>query len=267
MGNLTSRTRRSDSWKQEFTWDHRDRLTKVVLKDTGNVVRHEVRFTYDVDDRRLGKWVDPDGVGSAPAVQTWFVYDGANTYADFTSAGTLTMRYLYGRGMDELYARYDMGALLTTWYLGEKLGSVRQRARTDGTIDNALTYDSYGNVLTQTGTGDRFKFTGREWDGEVGLQFNRARYYDPAIGRWVSEDPIVFEAGDSNLYRYVGNQPVAFNDPTGLLPSQIYPVIQAWLRPRPVWNDADGFGVIWSGEGVGDSDGIFNQRYHQESIR
>jgi RHS repeat-associated protein len=61
-----------------------------------------------------------------------------------------------------------------------------------------------------------FGFTGRERDDESGLYFYRARYYDPAIGQFVSEDPIGFEAGDANLHRYVGNGPTNSVDPSGL---------------------------------------------------
>jgi len=49
-------------------------------------------------------------------------------------------------------------------------------------------------------------FTGREYDSETGLYFYRARYYDPAIGRFISEDPIGFQGGDLNLYAYIGNR-------------------------------------------------------------
>ena len=51
----------------------------------------------------------------------------------------------------------------------------------------------------------RFAHTGREWDPETGNYFYRARYYDPQTGRFLSQDPIGFAAGDTNLYRYVGN--------------------------------------------------------------
>ena len=62
----------------------------------------------------------------------------------------------------------------------------------------------------------RFGYTGREQDAETGLDYYRARYYDSAVGRFISEDPIGFGAGDANLYRYVGNSPTNYTDPSGL---------------------------------------------------
>ena len=63
---------------------------------------------------------------------------------------------------------------------------------------------------------DRFKFTGREYCPELGLYYYRARWYDPAVGRFISQDPIGFSAGDPNLYRYVNNAPGDARDPEGL---------------------------------------------------
>jgi RHS repeat-associated protein len=63
-----------------------------------------------------------------------------------------------------------------------------------------------------------FAFTGRQFDQATGLQNNLNRWYDPSIGRWISEDPIGFEAGDANLYRYVGNSSTNSIDPSGLKP-------------------------------------------------
>jgi RHS repeat-associated protein len=66
-----------------------------------------------------------------------------------------------------------------------------------------------------------FRFTGREFDAETDLYFYRARYYDPSIGRFISEDPIrsedpiSFDAG-TNFYTYVQNNPVNTIDPFGL---------------------------------------------------
>ncbi len=59
----------------------------------------------------------------------------------------------------------------------------------------------------------------RPFDAATGLQNNLNRWYDPATGRWLSEDPIGFEGGDANLYRYVENLPTVHIDPTGLQPN------------------------------------------------
>jgi RHS repeat-associated protein len=59
-------------------------------------------------------------------------------------------------------------------------------------------------------------FTGREWLSQVGLYDYRNRVYSASIGRFLQTDPIRFSAGDVNLYRYVGNNPVNLADPLGL---------------------------------------------------
>jgi RHS repeat-associated protein len=102
--------------------------------------------------------------------------------------------------------------------LTDNIGSVRLFVTTAGTILDQLSYDGYGNILTETSSanGDRFKYTARDWDSEIGLQYNRARYYDPKGGRWISLDPTAFGAGDANLYRYVGDDPTGRSDAQGL---------------------------------------------------
>jgi RHS repeat-associated protein len=86
-----------------------------------------------------------------------------------------------------------------------------------GQLLNHIRYDSFGNITSQTNANVDFRFgyTGREFDEETGLYYYRARYYDAAIGRFISEDPMGFGAGDSNLYRYVGNSATNFTDPSG----------------------------------------------------
>ncbi len=95
----------------------------------------------------------------------------------------------------------------------------REIADASGAVLDEISYDSFGNVLSETNPeqGDRFKFTGREYSPELGIYYYRARWYDPGSGRFISQDPIGFSAGDPNLYRYVGNAPGDGTDPEGLI--------------------------------------------------
>ena len=98
-------------------------------------------------------------------------------------------------------------------------------------VDNAaqvidrLDYDPFGGVAVDAlgassemapAAGDRYGYTGREFDRHSGLQYNRRRTYDPATGRWSQEDPSGMAAGDANLYRYGANGFPYRSDPSGL---------------------------------------------------
>jgi RHS repeat-associated protein len=97
-------------------------------------------------------------------------------------------------------------------------GSVRDVIDNSSAVLNHLVYNSFGQVTSKSDpTVDvRFGYTGRELDAETGLMYYRARYFDPAAGTFVSEDPLGFGAGDENLYRYVFNSPTNYVDPSGL---------------------------------------------------
>jgi RHS repeat-associated protein len=79
-----------------------------------------------------------------------------------------------------------------------------------------------------------FGFTGRMLDEATGLQNNLNRWYDAKVGRWISEDPIGFAAGDANVYRYVGNSPTNFIDPSGLSGGPVWYKPWTWgNKPKP----------------------------------
>lgn len=101
--------------------------------------------------------------------------------------------------------------------MSDQQGSVRVLLDDAGNAINQISYDSFGNITNETDpTVDfRFAYTGRELDSETGQYYYRARYYDPATGRFINEDLIGFEGGDTNLYRYVGNSPTLYVDPSG----------------------------------------------------
>ena len=126
------------------------------------------------------------------------------------------MRYLYGLAVDQIIARTSSSGV-TAWYMTDQLGSVRDVVSTSGTVLDHIVYGSFGNIISQTNSsnGDRFMFTGMEYDATTGIYYDHARYYDPTTGRFVSQDPKGFAAGDANLYRYVGNATTAATDPSG----------------------------------------------------
>jgi RHS repeat-associated protein len=97
----------------------------------------------------------------------------------------------------------------------------RKTPQNDLIIDNRvprMVTDASGNpsLLGSEAVDEIFGYTGREWDADADLQYNRARWYDPRQGRFISQDPIGFAGGDANLYRYVGNGPTNATDPSGL---------------------------------------------------
>ena len=85
-----------------------------------------------------------------------------------------------------------------------------------------LIYDAFGKVTSESNPAvdSLFLFTARPFDSDTQLQNNLNRWYDSRVGRWLSEDPIGFAAGDGNLYRYVGNDPSTKVDVYGLATCQ-----------------------------------------------
>jgi RHS repeat-associated protein len=80
-------------------------------------------------------------------------------------------------------------------------------------IRDSFTYDPYG---TPSSSAFPYLFTGRDYDSAAGLQYNRARYYSPPFGRFVSEDPIGIFGGSANGYLYASDAPTVLSDPSGL---------------------------------------------------
>jgi len=227
-GNTLTRTRISndpaDDYLTEYTWDHRNRLTKVTFKDNSNDVTKAVEQGYDAFNRWISRTVDPDGdLGSAAIEETYFVYDGTQIALQFdgNSAGDLSHRYLWGPAVDQLFADEDAtGDVL--WALTDHQGTVRDVAEYDANLDETIvvnhnTYNGFGVKTDQTDAARDllFGYTGRAFDKETGLQNNWYRWYNADAGRWLSEDPIGFAGSDANLSRYVTNDSVNWVDSTG----------------------------------------------------
>src|SRR5207245_1641438 len=142
-------------------------------------------------------------------------------------------RRLFGPEVDQIVARVTNGGTVA-WYLTDYEKSVTVLVDGSGTVQDRITYDGFGKIVTETNAsfGDGYKYTGREWDASAQLQYNRARYYDPNLGKWISMDPMGFAAGDANLYRFVGNAGMNSVDPSGLAP----PNVPGFPRDEEYWN-------------------------------
>ncbi len=148
-----------------------------------------------------------------------FAYDGYNLIETMNSTGSIVARYTFTQNIDEPLAMQRSGS--TSYYQADALGSVTSLTSSTGSVANTYTYDSFGKVTNSTGSlRNPFFFAGREYDKETSRYFNRARYYSPSTGRFISEDPIRFLAG-VNFYSYVGNEPTSFTDPGGLCKNKL----------------------------------------------
>ncbi len=197
-GNLISKTDATGT--TQYVWDFENRLTQVVTPSAGSVT-----YKYDALGRRIQRT-------PSSGVSTNFVYDGQDVVKDINSDGS-TIEYLNGPGIDNKI-RQKGSSTSTTYYLTQDhLGSTTALTGTTGKLVERIAYDAYGNSAGSTRT--RYGYTGRERDSLTSLLYYRARFYDPQLGRFTSEDPIGFMGG-MNWYAYVDNSPLGALDPYGL---------------------------------------------------
>jgi RHS repeat-associated protein len=230
-GNQKSRTKIATGEVTEYFWDHRNRLITVKQRaSAGGVIQWQVDYGYDAFDRMISRTLDADGQGGGGAVTTFFVYDGLQVVLALSPSGAVERRMLWGPAIDQLLASEDAGGV--KWALADHLGTVRDVVDSSGTLITHRKYDAFGNLVSgSTDPGWYLGYTGRFFDLATGLQWNWQRWYDPKTGRWLSPDPINFLAGDTNLYRYVGNGPMNATDPLGLFDEQQMLNILKFLDP------------------------------------
>ena len=146
----------------------------------------------------------------------------------------------------------------TYYYLSDGLGSTMKTVDATGTVVNGYTYDVYGKKTSSTGSqANEFDFAGQQTDA-TGLQYLRARYYDPATGAFLSRDPMAASPGwGGNSYSYASGNPVNATDPSGLAPfwneatQRTEDDAQAgifWSSATQGWQDI-GSGATWSDAG------------------
>ncbi|TWT29623.1 RHS repeat-associated core domain-containing protein [Blastopirellula retiformator] len=221
-GNITLRTNIADGSYTVYEWDHRNRLGSVTDYDVSDVKQQQVVYGYDAYNNLISRDLDSNGDGTFDE-SGYFIYDNGQIVLQLDSTGDVDHRMLWGAAVDQILAdENDAGDV--HWMLTDNQNTVRDIAEYDDATDttsivNHIAYSVFGEVTSQTNSSlDAlpFYYTARYFDEATGLQYNTNRWYNPELGRWMSQDPIGFEAGDENLYRYVGNGHLNAVDPSGL---------------------------------------------------
>lgn len=226
-GNLTGRIGTVGS--MEYEWDTDNHLTAV--ESNGK----RIEYQYDTQGRLYQKNVD----GS----YTRYLWNQNSLVAEVDPYGNIVRRYIYGTDGNELIA--VLSGDCTYWVQQDASGSITGLTGADGSILETATYDAYGNHLSASLMQANMGYAGMLWDADAGLYYVKARWYDPALGRFISPDLIgtydtlsgvVYEPGTNygdsspvfsplnllgiaaspNRYLYALNNPFRYSDPTGL---------------------------------------------------
>jgi RHS repeat-associated protein len=225
-GNLTS------DGGVAYTWNARNQLT-------GSAGTSAMAFQYDGVGRRRGRF----GNGAVR-----YLYDGSSVVQELSVS---TVANLLTGGIDEVFERTDGNGARTP--LTDALGSIVALADASTVVRTRYVYEPFGATSASgEASANRAQYTGRENDGN-GLYYHRARYYDPRRQRFVSEDPIGFFGGDTNLYAYVGGMPTRSTDPFGLYNRDVHYDLTRGTAVQVGMCAADAESIAHADQGVDDN--------------
>ncbi len=213
-GNMTEKTLGTGLETWYYYYNNQNHLTEVVETSDGSTEVMTETYSYDALGNQIKQVVWQSGVGTTTTEQ---VYDDQTLLMDLDGSGDLQTRYFAGNGPDQWVARQDASGN-TYYYLTDNLGSVVGIVSASGSLVDSISYDAFGNVTGQTDSAltGNIQYAGMWMDPETGLNRTPNREYAAPMARWIQEDPIQFQAGDADLYRYVGNDYTNATDPSGL---------------------------------------------------
>jgi RHS repeat-associated protein len=215
-----------------FNYNANDQLTIDTYDNNGNTTASAgIQNTYDFENHLIqhgGATIGYDGDGNRVSetvggVTTNYLVDTQNTtgYAQVVEElqnGTVTRRYSYG--LERISETQPINSTLTTSFYGyDGHGSVRYLTNSAGTVTDTYDYDAFGNLINSTGsTPNNYLFAGEQYDPNLGVYYNRARYLNTSTGRFLTMDT---DEGEDALpfslhkYLYVCANPVNEKDISG----------------------------------------------------
>ena len=239
VGNRTNRTVTGSLslTNQSFTFNTNDWLTTDSYDDNGNTTNSSgnayrydplnnvtnvnngaALLTYDGDGNRLKKTV-----GSAT---TYYVLDDRNpsgyvqVLEEWTaSSGATNLTRVHNYGLQLISQRTPTPTPSTNYFIFDGHGSTRLLTDNAGNVANAFSFDAYGNLIRSNAAPQTsYLYCGQEWDTDLGMYHNRARYYSTGLGRFWTADSHEGEATDPpslHKYSYCQGDPVNRVDPSG----------------------------------------------------
>jgi RHS repeat-associated protein len=224
-GNIT---RQYAYWNGHLVYDQYLYWNPLGQLDSVRTNGSLVTFGYDAFGRRVRK--------TAGGTTTRFIYDGHHVFTEVKASDNSRLaEYAYYPGTDrpQSLRRWSGGTGTVYYYLTDHPGNVVGLVNASKQLVNEYRYSPFGeHEKTSETVENRLRYAAREFDSETGLYYNRARYYDAVLRRFVSEDPIGL-AGGINVYGYARNNPNDYRDPSGL--SEEWELECRQTEPTPEW--------------------------------
>ena len=271
-GNLTT-----DQEGRTLIYDAWNRL--ISVKNSGGTLL--ARYGYDGLNHRITEQVGTDAVPNAAmaAIRDLFYSADWQVLEERVRTGgvipaTADTRYVWSPvyvdamvlrdsnadgnsstgpgGLEErIYVLQDGNWNTTTLIAGANVPG-----KASGEVIHRLTYTPYGKATFLTANwameatpSDQYweyQFQGLKINGATGLAYSRNRDYSPTLGRFIILDPVGFEAGDINLYRFVGNNPVVWSDPSGLIVETAWDLINVGMGAYSLYDNIKGGKWGWA---------------------
>lgn len=206
-GNRVRKVNAGTGRDARFYWTADGRLDSVHVGSVG--------ITYDYN--ATGQLVRRSRNG---VVERYYLWDGAHLLAELDGSATARVtEYVYQPGVDQPLALVtgETAVDRIRYYALDALGNVMALVDTNA-LDQSITYDPWGVPAFTGSTENRLAWKGLLWEGDsTQLYYMRNRWYDPDLGRFLTEDPVGL-AGGLNIYLFARNDPVNGRDPLGLFP-------------------------------------------------
>lgn len=210
------------NWWRDI-WDNADNIINILTNKKKNYDNKEYLKKSGLSDEEISDVLIPEKIEDDLVIGydiTYYVNDINRDYAEvlqkYDENGTLINDYTYG--LERIYD-YNVKQKDSEYYIYDGRGSVAQVYSSDDLVTGSYEYDPYGNILSgMPQNKDFYGYNAEDTSSVTGLEYLRARYYNPSIGRFGAQDIIYTEVGvplQNNRYIYARNNPNYYKDPTG----------------------------------------------------